>query len=31
MKELDKDGKGYLTKDDFGTLIEQVLRIMKKN
>jgi hypothetical protein len=31
MKELDKDGKGYLTKEDFGTLVEQVLRIMKKN
>jgi hypothetical protein len=31
MKELDKDSKGYLTKDDFGVLVEQVLRIMKKN
>jgi hypothetical protein len=31
MKELDKDGKGFLTKEDFGTLVEQVLRIMKKN
>lgn len=31
MKELDKDGKGYLSKEDFGTLVEQVLKIMKKN
>ncbi len=31
MKELDKGGKGYLTKEDFSTLVEQVLRIMKKN
>lgn len=30
MKELDKNGKGKLTKDDFMVLVLQVLKLLKK-